>query len=74
MWFCCGGTADTKRKALDVAAKLEKAAETRTALHEKREVFRCIARRGSALYFAVAEMADVNPMYQVCALAFGGAV
>jgi hypothetical protein len=59
------GTADTKRKAINVTQKLSHAAETKASLHEKREVYRAIARRGSVLYFAVAECAAVNPMYQV---------
>lgn len=59
---------DTKRKAISVASKLSHAAETRVSLNEKREVYRAIARRGSVLYFAIADLAAVNPMYQVCNL------
>lgn len=56
--------ADTKRKAISVTSKLSHAAETRASLNEKREVYRAIARRGSVLYFAIADLAAVNPMYQ----------
>jgi hypothetical protein len=59
-------TSDTKRKAISVTSKLSHAAETRASLNEKREVYRAIARRGSVLYFAIADLAAVNPMYQVC--------
>lgn len=38
----------------------------RTALEidQNRELYRCVATRGSVLYFVIADLAQMDPMYQ----------
>lgn len=56
--------ADTKQRSTDVKEKLVSAAEVRKSINLKREQYRPVATRGSVLYFAIVDMANVNCMYQ----------
>lgn len=56
--------AGTKRAATEVKEKLQTAAETRVSIYEKREQYRAVAARGTALYFSIVAMSSLNPMYQ----------
>lgn len=42
-------------------AEAEKTAKT---INENRENYRSVARRGSVLYFVIADLALIDPMYQ----------
>ena len=56
--------ADTKQRSTDVKEKLVSAADMRKSINLKREQFRPVSARGSVLYFAIVDMANVNCMYQ----------
>ncbi|GBG28853.1 Dynein heavy chain 5, axonemal [Hondaea fermentalgiana] len=56
--------AGTKRAATEVNEKLQTAAETRASILEKREQYRAVATRGTALYFGIVALSALNPMYQ----------
>jgi len=53
----------TKTQAKEVAAKLTDAEIKTKEINEKREQYRPVAIRGSALYFTMIEVAQVNWMY-----------
>jgi len=53
----------TKKAALDVIEQLQEASKTQSAIALKREQYRPIATRGCAIYFAMSEIVNVNPMY-----------
>jgi len=54
---------NTKTQAKEVAAKLIDAEIKTKEINEKREQYRPVAVRGSALYFTIIEVAQVNWMY-----------
>lgn len=54
---------NTKTQAKDVAVKLIEAEVKSKDINEKREQYRPVAVRGSALYFTIIEVAEVNWMY-----------
>ena len=64
--------ADTKQRSTDVKEKLVSAAEMRKSINSKRELYRPVATRGSVLYFAIVDMANVNCMYQTSLDQFQG--
>jgi dynein heavy chain len=45
-----------------VQARVKEAEETECCIHAAREVYRPAAVRGSTLFFAVADLAAINPM------------
>ena len=47
-----------------ISQRLKEAESTEEMISVARERYRVVAVRGSALYFVVANMADVDPMYQ----------
>jgi dynein heavy chain len=47
-----------------IVARLCEAEETETKISIAREGYRSVASRGSLLYFVVAQLADIDPMYQ----------
>jgi dynein heavy chain len=53
-----------KMTAETVMAQLEKAEHTSAEINSAREAYRVVATRGSVLYFAIASMSSLNPMYQ----------
>jgi len=42
---------------------MEEAEKTSIMINESRELYRSVARRGSVLYFVIADLALVDPMY-----------
>ena len=47
-----------------ISQRVKEAEETEININENREKYRSVATRGSILYFVVADLANVDPMYQ----------
>lgn len=47
-----------------INARLEETEATEIRISAAREKYRTVATRGAVLYFAVAQLADIDPMYQ----------
>jgi len=52
-----------KKKAAETNAKLKESKEKKRDLQKKRELYRGVAKRGTALYLALLDIAQVNWMY-----------
>ena len=61
---------DTKAKAGEVAEKLKLAEQTVVEIEKNRDTYRPAAKRGAILFFALAEMASINSMYQYSLAAY----
>lgn len=48
----------------DIAQKVEEAEKTEKEIDETREQYRPVALRASLLFFAISDLAVVDPMYQ----------
>ena len=48
----------------DIASKVEEAEQTEQEIDEAREQYRSVAVRASLLFFCIADLAGVDPMYQ----------
>ncbi|EAY02556.1 Dynein heavy chain family protein [Trichomonas vaginalis G3] len=55
---------DAKDTSKQVSARLAEAEKTEKEITEKREVYRCVATRGSLLYFVILELSGIDNMYQ----------
>ena len=55
---------DSKVTSATIAERLKVAEETEEKITLAREKYRPVAARGSVMYFVVADMAEVDPMYQ----------
>ena len=47
-----------------ITQRLEEAEKTAQSISTAREKYRSVAKRGSVMYFVVASMAEIDPMYQ----------
>ena len=47
-----------------ITQRLAEAEQTEEKISAAREKYRVVATRGSVMYFVVADMAEVDPMYQ----------
>uniref|UniRef100_A0A1X7UKU1 AAA+ ATPase domain-containing protein n=2 Tax=Amphimedon queenslandica TaxID=400682 RepID=A0A1X7UKU1_AMPQE len=56
--------AASKRTSAQISKRLAEAEQTEIQISTAREKYRTVATRGSVMYFVVAMMADVDPMYQ----------
>eukprot|EP00762_Andalucia_godoyi_P000666 ANDGO_05308.mRNA.1 Dynein-1-beta heavy chain len=56
--------AASKKTSGEINRGVVEAEETAKKINEAREGYRAVARRGSILYFVVADMSSVDPMYQ----------
>lgn len=56
--------ADSKETSAEINLKVAEAEETEKEIDESREDYRPVAFRGSILYFCIAQLATVDPMYQ----------
>jgi dynein heavy chain len=54
----------SKHTSKDIKRRLEISTEVERVINETREKYRSVAIRGSVLYFVVADMSHVDPMYQ----------
>ncbi|XP_037937177.1 dynein heavy chain 6, axonemal [Teleopsis dalmanni] len=55
---------DAKETSLIIAARLIDTEETEKVITKTREQYRSLASRGAILYFVVAGLAEIDPMYQ----------
>mmetsp|Transcript_11708 Transcript_11708/g.17798 ORF Transcript_11708/g.17798 Transcript_11708/m.17798 type:complete len:400 (+) Transcript_11708:4901-6100(+) len=54
----------SKQTSIQINEKMVAAEKTAAIINETRENYRSVARRGSVLYFVIADLALVDPMYQ----------
>ena len=55
---------DSKKTSADITVRLEDAAVVEEQINETRNQYRTVATRGSILYFVIADLALIDPMYQ----------
>jgi dynein heavy chain len=55
---------ESKRKSGEISVRLKEAEETEAKITSAREKYLPVATRGSVMYFVVANLAEVDPMYQ----------
>ena len=55
---------DSKKKSQEISVRLKEAEETEAKITTAREKYRPVATRGSVMFFVVADLAEVDPMYQ----------
>ncbi|XP_054012221.1 dynein axonemal heavy chain 6 [Hylaeus anthracinus] len=55
---------DSKETSAIIATRLIESEATEEKISEAREKYRSVANRGSVLYFVVADLANIDPMYQ----------
>jgi dynein heavy chain len=63
---------ETKFKATEIAQKLELANQTSAEVETSRDAYRPVARCGAVLFFVLAQLSNINPMYQYSLNAFLG--
>lgn len=56
--------ANSKVKSAEISAKVQEAEKTEIQIDQSRNMYRPVAFRGSVLYFCIADLATVDPMYQ----------
>jgi len=54
----------SKQTSIAINERMKEAEQTSKMINENRENYRIIAKRGSILYFVIADLALVDPMYQ----------
>lgn len=55
---------NSKEVSLQIAERMVKSEETKKVIEETREQYQPVAVRGSILYFVIADLGRINPMYQ----------
>lgn len=63
---------NTKSKAEEIKAEMEKAAFTKDEIGQARAVYKPVAKRGSILYFAASSLSSVMSMYEMSLDSFLG--
>jgi len=53
----------SKKTSAQISQKMIEAEKTAVVINESRESYRSVARRGSVLYFVIADLANINEMY-----------
>jgi dynein heavy chain len=53
----------SKETSLAINERMIEAEQTAKVIDESRESYRCVATRGSVLYFVISDFANVDPMY-----------
>lgn len=54
----------SKKTSVAIGERMIEAEQTAKMIDENRENYRVVSRRGSVLYFVVADLANIDPMYQ----------
>lgn len=55
---------DSKTTSAAITRRLEEAEKTEVNITQAREKYRCVSAKGSVMYFVVADLALIDPMYQ----------
>lgn len=55
---------NSKKTSADITKRLEDAAVVEEQINITRNQYRSVATRGSILYFVIADLAGIDPMYQ----------
>jgi len=55
---------DSKRIAGEINIRMELSKAAEIELHQTRNTYASVAIRGSILYFVIADLAKIDPMYQ----------
>ncbi len=55
---------DSKRTSADITERISSAQVIEEQINETRNQYRSVATRGSILYFVIADLAGIDPMYQ----------
>lgn len=61
---------ETKSKAIEIAQKLELANQTSAEVETSRDAYRPVAKCGAVLFFVLAQLSTINPMYEYSLNAF----
>lgn len=61
----------SKQTSVAIAERMAEAEKTAEMINENRENYRPVARRGSVLYFVIADLSLIDPMYQYSLEFFG---
>ena len=61
---------ETKSKATEIASKLILANQTSADVEASRDAYRPVAKCGTVLFFVLAELSTINPMYEYSLSAF----
>ena len=54
----------SKTKSVEIEASLQRSEEIEKTIEVKRNEYRPISIRGSIMYFVIASLSDIDPMYQ----------
>lgn len=63
-FYVCNFIFIFQESSIIISGRLIDAKETEKSVSTARERYRAIAKRGSCLYFAVAQLSEINIMYQ----------
>jgi len=75
VWFACFSVLGASKVLADeIQAKQAIADATEEKIDEARAAYQPVARHASLLYFAVADLGTIDPMYQVRAVAYDTAL
>ena len=55
---------DSKKTSKEISARIEQSVEVEVEINETRNQYKTVATRGSVLYFVVADLSKIDPMYQ----------
>ena len=55
---------DSKKTSKEISARIEQSVEVEIEINETRNQYKSVAVRGSVLYFVVADLSKIDPMYQ----------
>lgn len=55
---------DSKKTSAEINIWIEQSKEVETEINETRNQYRSVAIRGAILYFVIADLAGIDPMYQ----------
>ena len=55
---------DSKKTSADISQRIASAQVIEEQINETRNSYRSVATRGSILYFVIADLAGIDPMYQ----------
>ena len=54
---------NSKETSIQIGERMKEAEITAKEINDSRESYRTVAKRGSVLYFVIADLANIDPMY-----------